>query len=167
MRTLIIPCAGKSSRFPNMRPKWMLTHPDGRAMIDKAIDGIDKDSFDRIIITIVKEHDEKYEASLILKQVFSDNPKVEVCLLDSFTRSQSETVYNTLVAMNVKGSFVVKDSDNQIMTQLPDETKNFIVGYDIDIHTIDAAPYFWSEIDYIEDYEKIVNFVKEKHKNGF
>ena len=39
--------------------------------------------------------------------------------------------------------------------------------YDIDIHTIDAAPYFWSEIDYIEDYEKIVNFVKEKHKNGF
>jgi hypothetical protein len=39
--------------------------------------------------------------------------------------------------------------------------------YDIDIHTIDAAPYFWSEIDYIEDYEKIVKFVKEKHKNGF
>ena len=24
---LIIPMAGKSSRFPNMRPKWMLTHP--------------------------------------------------------------------------------------------------------------------------------------------
>lgn len=39
--------------------------------------------------------------------------------------------------------------------------------YDIDIHTIDAAPYFWSEIDYIEDYKKIVDFVKEKHKNGF
>lgn len=39
--------------------------------------------------------------------------------------------------------------------------------HEIDIHTIDAAPYFWSEIDYIEDYEKIVDFVKEKHKNGF
>lgn len=39
--------------------------------------------------------------------------------------------------------------------------------YEINIHTIDAAPYFWSEIDYIEDYEKIVHFVKEKHKNGF
>ncbi|MGN0334356.1 MAG: NTP transferase domain-containing protein [Lachnospiraceae bacterium] len=38
---------------------------------------------------------------------------------------------------------------------------------EIDIHTIDAAPYFWSEIDYIEDYEKIVNFVKEKHRHGF
>lgn len=134
MRTLIIPCAGKSSRFPNMRPKWMLTHPDGRLMLDKAIDNIDKDSFDRIIVTIVKEHDEKYESSLILKQVFNNNPKIEICILDSFTRSQSETVYNTLVAMDVKGAFVVKDSDNQITAKLPDETKNFIVGYDIDIH---------------------------------
>jgi hypothetical protein len=27
MKNLIIPMAGKSSRFPNMKPKWMLTHP--------------------------------------------------------------------------------------------------------------------------------------------
>ena len=26
MNTLIIPCAGKSNRFPNMKPKWLLTH---------------------------------------------------------------------------------------------------------------------------------------------
>jgi hypothetical protein len=26
--TLILPVAGKSSRFPNMRPKWLLTMPD-------------------------------------------------------------------------------------------------------------------------------------------
>ncbi len=28
------------------------------------------------------------------------------------------------------------------------------------IHTLDVAPYFWSEIDYIEDYERIVDYVK-------
>ncbi|KAB1438278.1 NTP transferase domain-containing protein [Candidatus Galacturonibacter soehngenii] len=28
------------------------------------------------------------------------------------------------------------------------------------IHTLDVAPYFWSEIDYIEDYERIVAYVK-------
>jgi len=33
---------------------------------------------------------------------------------------------------------------------------------EVDIHTLDAAPYFWSEIDYIEDYERIVKFVKGK-----
>jgi len=30
------------------------------------------------------------------------------------------------------------------------------------IHTLDVAPYFWSEIDYIEDYERIVEYVKKK-----
>lgn len=34
---------------------------------------------------------------------------------------------------------------------------------EVDIHTLDAAPYFWSEIDYIEDYERIVEFVKKKY----
>lgn len=28
------------------------------------------------------------------------------------------------------------------------------------IYTLDVAPYFWSEIDYIEDYERIVEYVK-------
>jgi choline kinase len=28
------------------------------------------------------------------------------------------------------------------------------------IHTLDVSPYFWSEIDYIEDYERIVEYVK-------
>ena len=28
MKTLIVPCAGRSSRFPNMKPKYLLTHPD-------------------------------------------------------------------------------------------------------------------------------------------
>jgi len=30
------------------------------------------------------------------------------------------------------------------------------------IHTLDVAPHFWSEIDYIEDYERIVEYVKHK-----
>ena len=64
MKTLIIPCAGKSSRFPNMKPKWMLTHPDGKLMIEKAIDGINTNLFNQIIITILQEHIEKYELSV-------------------------------------------------------------------------------------------------------
>ena len=75
MCTLIIPCAGKSSRFPNMKPKWMLTHPDGKLMIEKSLEGINFDAFKRIIITIVKPHDEKYDAKLILEQVFLHNKK--------------------------------------------------------------------------------------------
>ena len=132
--TLIIPCAGKSNRFPNMKPKWMLTHPDGELMIEKAIKGLNCEIFNRIIITIVKPHDEKYEAGLILSQVFKNNPKVEICLLDDFTSSASETVYLTLEKMNVEGSFVVKDSDNCVNVNIPTPIKNSITGYDLHKH---------------------------------
>ena len=122
MNTLIIPCAGKSSRFPNMKPKYMLTHPDGKLMIEKSMENINTDIFDRIIITIVKPHDDKYDTHLILSQVFENNPKIEICMLDDFTSSASETIYKTLTQMNVSGAFVVKDSDNRVevrLAQLP------------------------------------------------
>ena len=33
--SLILPCAGSSSRFPNMKPKWMLTSPQNNLMIQE------------------------------------------------------------------------------------------------------------------------------------
>lgn len=132
MRTLILPCAGKSTRFPNMKPKWMLTHPDGKIMIEKSMEGMPLSMFDRIIIAIVKEHSDKYEAKLILDQVFDlkNNKKIEVLELDDFTSSQSETVYRTLMEKNVVGSFVVKDSDNMVKSGKY-ENSEFVVGLDI------------------------------------
>ena len=134
MSTLIIPCGGKSNRFPNMKPKWMLTHPDGELMIEKALKGLNTEIFERIIITMVKPHDEKYEAGLILSQVFKNNPKVEICMLDNFTSSASETVYLTLEKMNVKGSFVIKDSDNCVKVNIQEPVQNSITGYDLHKH---------------------------------
>ena len=34
MKNLILPVAGQSSRYPNMRPKWLITMPDGKLMIE-------------------------------------------------------------------------------------------------------------------------------------
>ena len=134
MCTLIIPAAGKSSRFPNMKPKWMLTHPDGKLMIEKSLEGINLDAFKRIIITIVQPHNQKYEAELILKQVFKNNSKVEICLLDDFTQSAAQTVYLTLKKMNVKGAFIVKDADNKVTFDMPSKIQNAIVGFDLNKH---------------------------------
>lgn len=134
MNTLIVPCAGKSNRFPNMKPKWLLTHPDGDLMIQKALSGLNREVFDRIIITIVKPHCVKYEADTILDQVFKKDKKVEICILEDFTKSASETVYLTIEKMNVKGSFVVKDSDNMVKVTCPKVIKNSITGYDLHEH---------------------------------
>lgn len=131
MSTLIIPCAGKSSRFPNMKPKYLLTHPDGKMMIEKSIEEINTEIFSRIIITIVKPHDDQYESSLLLNQVFKNNPKVEICVLDDFTKSASETIHKTITKTNVSGSFVIKDSDNSVGVDLPKDIDNAIVGLDL------------------------------------
>ena len=38
---LIVPIAGASSRFPDMKPKWMLTHPRGNMMVVEAVKGLE------------------------------------------------------------------------------------------------------------------------------
>ena len=37
---VILPVAGKSSRFPNVRPKWLLTNPNGNLMVVDSIIGL-------------------------------------------------------------------------------------------------------------------------------
>jgi hypothetical protein len=52
--TLIIPVAGQSTRFPNLRPKWLLTMPDGKLMVEKSIEKLEISKFDRILFVCLK-----------------------------------------------------------------------------------------------------------------
>ena len=90
---IIIPCAGRSARFPGVRPKWMLTHPDGSLMVKKAIDEIDIEPKD-IIITILKKHEEEYQVKRGLRENIGED--IQIVVLDEQTKSQPETVYLTL-----------------------------------------------------------------------
>lgn len=125
---LIVPCAGKSSRFPNMRPKWMLVHPDGNMMVKKAIEGINVHPQDTII-TILKEHEDKYDIIKGLKGNIGQETTIVV--LDEQTNSQSETVYQTIKKANIKESFLVKDSDNMFSIENPEEEFNYVCYSDI------------------------------------
>lgn len=132
MNTLIIPCAGRSSRFPNVRPKWMLYYPDGKMMVEKAIDGLDLGKYDKVIITITKHHCEDYNADRVLNDAFhfDSNQKYKLCILDDYTASQSETIYLTIRKEKITGRFAVKDSDNYIVAD-PADAANFVVGLHI------------------------------------
>ena len=110
---------GKSSRFPGMRPKWMLTHPlTGNIMCVESIQGINLDFFDKIYFVILKEHEELYNVSLaILKSMKNTSfhdlimDKVKVTILEDATESQSETVYETILKESIDGFIYIKDSD--------------------------------------------------------
>lgn len=130
MSTLIVPCAGRSSRYPGLRPKWLLTHPDGQLMIQKALSGMELSTYDNVIFTVVAEHAEKFDAKIILEELFPD-PNVSIFLLDDFTKSAAETVYKTLIGKKVEGDFVIKDSDNFVEFDSNTIGGNFVVGLDL------------------------------------
>jgi MobA-like NTP transferase domain len=114
MKTLILPVAGRSSRFPGMRPKWLLTMPDGKLMIEKAVECLEMTDYDRVVLVCLKEHLDSYLTQQSLDAVLAGigHPNVDICVLDEPTSSQSETVALALVRANVSGSFFVKDCDN-------------------------------------------------------
>ena len=89
---LLIPCAGKSSRFSTTRPKYLLTMPDGRLMIQATVESFIP-YFERMFFAVLKEHDEKFDSSKILKKLF---PTSEVMIIDEVTRGQAETVVKML-----------------------------------------------------------------------
>lgn len=60
-RTIIIPAAGASSRFSETnRPKWLLTNPNGKLMIEDCITGIDDSNTQLILIGLLESHIDKY-----------------------------------------------------------------------------------------------------------
>ena len=125
MNNLLIPAAGASSRFPNMKLKWLLTHPTGGLVIEKVLKPFDLDQYDRVVLTVLREHEEKYSISTIINQIFND--KVELCILEEKTSSAVETVQQSIDSMNLQGHLTIKDSDGVIESDFP-LSKNYVCG---------------------------------------
>jgi hypothetical protein len=155
--TLILPVAGKSSRFPNMRPKWLLTMPDGKLMYEKSVEGIDCKVFDRIVIVCLKEHVDKYsnKDGLLASFKKATDTVPEILMLEEATNSQSETIFQALKKSNITGSFFIKDCDNVFSCDpLPSNT---VATIDLnDIELIDAKNKSYVEVDSLGIISNIV-----------
>jgi len=114
MKTLILPVAGRSSRFAGTRPKWMLTMPDGRLMLEQSVEGLSLAAFDRVIVVALAEHVEKYTSLARMTALLQHSicEYIEILLLDEATTSQVETIAVALQKAKVVGDFFVKDCDN-------------------------------------------------------
>lgn len=126
MSDLILPIAGKSSRFPNLRPKWMLTHPNGNFMLIEAIKGLNLKKFKKVYIIVLNKHLNEYKFEKGLKnQLHNIGVKnFKLIILDQETESQAETVYNGIKIGKINGSICIKDCDNYFDIETNDT--NFI-----------------------------------------
>jgi len=129
---LIIPAAGYSSRFPKMRPKWMLTHPRGSLMLAEAISGLKIPDLQRVYLTVLRTHVEEYHCLDGIKKQFEQiglADKLTLLMLDQPTRSQPETIARTITENKIRGPICIKDSDNFFRLDVP--SRNFVSVVDL------------------------------------
>ena len=157
MSTLLLPVAGRSSRFPGMRPKWLLTMPDGKLMFEKAIEMLDLSCFKRIVIVVLREHLDLYLNPCAIDKMFevAGYLKPEICVLDSPTSSQSETVALGVEKAGISGPFFIKDCDNMFKFQWDGGNQVAVIDLN-EVGLIDAKSKSYIEVDPLGNVSQIV-----------
>tara|TARA_Y200000002_G_C22676435_1_gene662278 strand:+ start:332 stop:1405 length:1074 start_codon:yes stop_codon:yes gene_type:complete len=169
IQNLIIPVAGASSRYPGMRPKWLLTMPNGKLMIEESVKKINCKFFTKIFVVALKSHITKYcnRESLIFSLKKNISKKIELVELEKTTSCQAETVAAAIKKKKIKGAILIKDCDNQfsIDDKFLKKINNSV--YAIDINTQDLIDA--KNKSYIEKniYNNIVNIVEKKIVSDF
>ena len=125
--TLVVPSAGRSSRFPGVKPKWMLTQPSGCLMVVDALGALDLTHVEHVVIGMLKEHVDKYcggDVDAIIR-IFEDGVprlqeiKVSIVVIAEETVDQTQTIECILNAAKVTGPIFLKDCDNQFKCPVP------------------------------------------------
>ena len=164
---VIIPAAGKSSRFHGDSPKWMRTHPDGSLMIKKALDTFKSKDFKTYLITTSKI-DTEFSVVEKLKMAM---PNVNVVLLDSNTKSSVETVYKGLQKIgdliDLDSPMFIKDSDNIVEFDWEDFDFEYSSSIAIDLKKFNVSNV--SNKSFIVNNENniIVDFVEKEIISNF
>jgi len=135
MKTLVLPIAGQSTRFQDVRPKFLLIHPNGNLMITEAIRGLDLSQFDKILVIGLIEHQNKYNFRTAIIDEFTHElyiPKEKIIILEiQPTNNQPTTIYKGLQLANItEGSILIKDCDNYFELNSKYEN-NFIAVSDL------------------------------------
>lgn len=117
---LIIPLGGLSSRYGLSKPKWLLTHPDGEYMIEKAVNCLNPvTNFNKIILVLTEEVLKEFSIDLpthLFARIFMHYEyahKIEVVVLEGGSLSQLETVSRAIQHCYTSPTrILVKDCDN-------------------------------------------------------
>ena len=158
---LIVPMAGRSSRFPGVKPKWMLTHPNGKFMAVEAIQGFELDLFEKIYFVYLAEHEEQHQFKKGFLEELEDcglHNKAELVELEKPTRDQPETVCKAIRMKNIKGPILIKDSDNRFNFEA--RQGNYVCYFDLN----EAGLIKPKNKSYIltDDFNRIINIIEKK-----
>ena len=137
MNTLIVPCLGR--RIVNGIPQYLHRHPKGKLLIERSIESIFAETYDKILIVLLENDVREYHADIIICQEIKQFP-IEIITLEKMTSGPAETVYLAIRKAGITGAVVVKDADNYIKIENVPKG-NFVAGLDLntwerDIHNL-------------------------------
>lgn len=167
MNNLILPVAGLSSRYPNMRPKWLLTMPDGKLMIEKSITGLEINKFNKVYVVVLKEHLTKYvDKKKIIKSLKENiSKRIKIVVLNKPTTCQAETVYRAIKIENIRGPIFVKDCDNMFSLKINKSLANEVAILNLNkTELIEAKSKSYVTFDKLN---KITNIIEKKVISNF
>jgi hypothetical protein len=120
---VIIPAAGLSTRFPNMRPKYSLVDYSGNLMIESSFKPYLLNS--NITIGLNKQNEKKYSIINYLKKKYKK--KIKFVVLNKLTKGPADTVFQILKKTKINSSkeILIKDCDT-FFNQ--DDTKGNVIS---------------------------------------
>ena len=106
---ILVPAAGLSTRYPNMRPKYLLYDYKSDIMVKNAVKQFISDQHN-IVIGVLLEHDKKYHS---IEHIAHAIPNAVIHVLDEVTKGPADTIYQMLKALGDDDiPFLVKDCDS-------------------------------------------------------
>lgn len=113
---ILVPAAGLSTRYPNVRPKYLLYDYKSELMIKNAVKQFIGTEHS-ITIGILKEHADRYNAVEHIKSAIHN---VNVIVLPERTKGPADTIYQMLKWFDKEDfEFLVKDCDSFFVHDVP------------------------------------------------
>lgn len=166
---VIIPAAGRSSRYNEGKPKWLRTHPDGKLMIEHATKPFwsnnNTNIKTNIYIICTQEIVLKYDVANILKDTSALSSSTLVSLKKQ-TSSAVETILEGIKMLN--GTIepqlptIVKDADNYVDFDLNslEWGENFSVGCPLKKFSVSAVQN--KSFLIINDFNEITDYIEKR-----
>lgn len=119
---LLVPIAADKPEYGCQSPYIFRSAGDGIAICIHSILGLNLNDFDRIYFTLLKKHDDEFSAGNLLKEQLGQLgllDRTDIITLYHPTKSQAETIYETIRQTGMTGALMIKDGDSFFSADIP------------------------------------------------
>ena len=153
---IIVPAAGLSTRFPNMRPKYTLADYAGRMMFERAIQPFIGQY--HITLGLLAENEQRYAIAEYVAKTYGD--AVSVVILEHLTQGPADTVYQIIQQSGIhpQAEIFIKDCDSFFDHEI--QSGNYVCVSSIRDH--DVLKKIWAKSFVVANDQGIITSIIEK-----